>query len=117
MSVAKPVRTITRQRILFNGRCISAIETSLVSIFGMSMMFGVRKIDFFSLLNRHTTKFSIGAVREFSSAVQVKEVPKELNRRFLLKVNFTKYLEVANILDTNWVRCLVGEDQRNSACL
>ena len=77
-------------------RC-SDSRTMFDSNFGVAVMFGMRKIDFFPFLNRHSAKFSIGSVRKFSAAVQVEEVPEEFNSRFYLKVNFAKYFEIADV--------------------
>ena len=97
MAVAEPVSTVTRHRV-FISRCnVQTVKPGLIPVFRMAVMFGVRKIDFFPLLNRHTTKFSVGAVREFGPAVQMEKVSKELNSWFFLKVNFTEHLEIADI--------------------
>ena len=95
MCIAKTVRAVTWQRIFISWRCVFAIKPSLVALFGVTVEFGMREGDFFPFLNRHSAKFSIGAVRKFSSAVQVEEVPEEFNSRFFLKVNFTEHLKVA----------------------
>ena len=97
MAIAEMVRTVTRQRVFINGSGVMTIEPCLIPIFGVAVMFGMRKIDFFPFLNRHSTKFSIGAVRKFSAAVQVEEVPEEFNSWLFLKVNFTEHLEIADI--------------------
>ena len=97
MSVAKPVRTVTRQRILISWRCVSAIKASLIPILGVTMKFGVRADDIFPLLNCHSTKFSIGPICKLSTAVQVEKVFEQLNCGLLLKIDLTKYLEIANI--------------------
>ena len=69
MAIAEPVSTVTRQRVFISRSGVLTIEPGLILVFRVAVMFGMRKIDFFSLLNRYTTKFNIGAVREFSSAV------------------------------------------------
>ena len=69
MAVAEPVSTVTRQRVFISRSGVLTIEPCLIPVFRMAVMFGVREVDFFPLLNRHSTKFSIGAVREFGSAV------------------------------------------------
>ena len=92
MFTAEPVSTITRQRIFIIRSSVPAVEPCLIPILGVVVMFSMRKIDFFPFLNRHSAKFSIGAVRKFSAAVQVEEVPEEFNNWFFLKVNFTEHL-------------------------
>ena len=84
MCSGEPVSMITGQRIFIFGSSVSAVEPSLVPILGVAVMFGMRKIDFFPLLNRHTAELSIGAVSKFSTAVQVKEVSEKFNGRFFL---------------------------------
>ena len=69
MCVGKPVRTITRQRILIFRGSIFAIEPSLVPILRMTMMLGMREADVFPFLNTYAAKFSIGPVYKFSTAV------------------------------------------------
>ena len=97
MSIAESVRTVTLQRIFISRSGVLTVEPCLIPILGVVVMFGMRKIDFFPFLNRHSAKFSIGAVRKFSAAVQVKEVPEEFNSRFFLKVNFTEHLKIADV--------------------
>ena len=84
MFVAESVSTITRQRIFISKSSVPAVEPLLIPILGVAVMFGTRKIDFLPFLNRHSAKFSIGAVRKFSMAVQVEEVSEEFNSRFFL---------------------------------
>ena len=97
MSIAESIRTVTRQRIFVGRSGVPAIEPCLIPIFGVAVMFGMRKIYFFPFLNRYTAKYSIGAITKFCTVVQVEEVSKKVNRRFLLQINFTEHLEVANI--------------------
>ena len=84
MSIAESVSTVTRQRIFISRSGALTVEPCLIPILGVSVMFSMRKIDFFPFLNRHSAKFSIGAVRKFSTAVQVEEVSEEFNSRFFL---------------------------------
>ena len=84
MSIVESIRTVTWQRIFIGRSGVPAIEPCLIPIFGVAVMFGMRKIYFFPFLNRHSAKFSIGAVRKFSMAVQVEEVSEEFNSRFFL---------------------------------
>ena len=97
MCVAKPVRTITRQRIFINWRCIPAIKPSLIPVLGVTMKLSVREADIFPLLNSHSTKFSVGSVYKLCTTVQIEEIPKQFNRGLLLKISIAKYLEIANI--------------------
>ena len=97
MAIAELVSTVTRQRVFISRSGVLTIEPCLIPILGVAVMFGMRKIDFFPFLNRHSAKFSIGAVRKFSAAVQVKEVPEEFNSRVFLKVNFIEHLEIADV--------------------
>ena len=106
MCVGKPLRTITRQRIFISRSSVPAAKPRLIPILGVAVMFGMRKIDFFPFLNRHSAKFRIGAVRKFSAAVQVEEVPEEFNSRFFLKVNFTEHLEIADVGHRVWSNVL-----------
>ena len=106
MSVAKPVRTVTRQRILISWRCVSAIKPSLIPILRVTMKFGVRADDIFPLLNCHSTKFSIGPICKLSTAVQVEKVSEQLNYGLLLKIDLAKYLEIANIGHRVWSNIL-----------
>ena len=69
MAVTKTVSMVTRQRVFTSKSGIPTKKPCLIPVFRMAVMFGMRKIDLFSLLNRYSAKFSIGAVREFSSAV------------------------------------------------
>ena len=69
MAVAEPVSAVTRQRVFISRSGVLTIEPCLIPVFRVAVMFGMRKVDFFPLLNRHSAKFSVGAVREFSSAV------------------------------------------------
>ena len=79
MSIAELVSTVARQRIFISRRGVMIVEPCLIPILGVAVMFGMRKIDFFPFLNRHSAKFSIGAVRKFSTAVQVEEVSEKFN--------------------------------------
>ena len=69
MAVAKPVRAVTRQGIFSVRSSVPAVKPGLVPIFRMAMVFGMREINFLPFLSLHAAKFSIGAVREFGSAV------------------------------------------------
>ena len=102
MFIAEPVSTITRQRIFIIRSSVPAVEPRPIPILGVAVMFGMRKIDFFPFLNRHPAKFSIGAVGKFSTAVQVEEVSEKIDGWFLLQVNLTKHLEIANIGHRVW---------------
>ena len=51
MSFGKPVSMITRQRIFIVRSYVSAVKPSLIPVFGVAMMFGVREVDILSLLN------------------------------------------------------------------
>ena len=84
MAIAESVSTVTRQRIFISRSGVLTVEPCLVPIFGVAVMFGMRKIDFFPFLNRHSAKFRIGAVRKISTAVQVEEISEEFNSRFFL---------------------------------
>ena len=106
MSVAKPVRTVTRQRILISWRRVSAIKPSLIPVLGVTMKLGVREADIFPLLNLHSTKSSIGPIYKLSTAVQVEKVSEQLNCGLLLKIDLTKYLEIANIGHRVWSNIL-----------
>ena len=106
MCVAKPVRTITRQRIFIGWRSISAIKPSLIPVLGVIMKLGVREADIFPLLNCHSTKFSIGTICKLRTAVQVEKVSEKIDSRFLLQVNLTKHLEIANIGHEVWSNIL-----------
>ena len=97
MFIAESVSTVTRQRIFISRSGVLTVEPCLIPILGVVVMFGMRKIDLFPFLNRHSAKFSIGAVRKFSMAVQVEEVIEEFNSRFLLQINFTEHLEIADV--------------------
>ena len=70
------------------------------------MKLGVREADIFPLLNCHSTKFSIGPICKLSTAVQVEKVSEQLNCGFLLKIDLTKYLEIANIGHRVWSNIL-----------
>ena len=106
MCVAKPVRTITRQRILISWRHISAIKPSLIPVLGVTMKLGVREANIFPLLNRHSTKFSVGSVCKLCTTVQIEEIPKQFNCGLLLKISLAKYLEIANIGHRVWSNIL-----------
>ena len=106
MCVAKPVRTVTRQRIFISWRRISAIKPSLIPVLGVTMKLGVREADIFPLLNSHSTKFSIGSVCKLCTMVQIEEIPKQFNRGLLLKISLAKYLEIANIGHRVWSNVL-----------
>ena len=106
MCVAKPVRTVTQQRILISWRCISAIKPSLIPVLGVTMKLGVTEADIFSLLNSHSTKFSIGSVCKLCTTVQIEEIPEQFNCGLLLKISLTKYLVIANIGHIVWSNVL-----------
>ena len=97
MAIAEPVSTVTRQRVFISRSGVLTVEPCLIPVFGVVVMFGMRKIDFLPFLNRHPAKFSIGAVSKFSTAVQVEEVSEKFNSRFFLQINFTEHLEIANV--------------------
>ena len=97
MFIAEPVSMITQQRIFIIRSTVPAVEPRLIPILGVAVMFGMRKIDLFPFLNRHSAKFSIGAVRKFGTAVQVEEISEKFNRRFFLHINFTKHLKIADV--------------------
>ena len=84
MFIVESVSTITRQRIFISRSSVPTVEPRLIPILGVAVMFGMRKINFCPFLNRNSAKFSIGAVRKFSTAVQVEEVSEEFNSRFFL---------------------------------
>ena len=69
MAVAKPVIAVAWQRVFSSRGSVLTIKPCLIPVFGVAVMFGMRKIDLFPFLNRHSSKFSIRAVRKFSSAV------------------------------------------------
>ena len=85
MITTEPVCMITQQRIFIISSGIPAIKPRLIPILGVAVMFGVRKIDFFPFLNRHPSKFSVGAVTKLSTADQVEEVSEKLNGRFFCR--------------------------------
>ena len=106
MSITGSVREVTRQRIFIIESGVPAIEPCLIPVFGVAVMFGMRKIYFFPLLNRHPAQLGIGAVSEFCMAVQVEEVSEKVNGRFFLHIYFTEHLEVANIGHRVWPNIL-----------
>ena len=69
MSIAESVRAVTRERIFIVRGGVPAIEPCLIPVFGVVVMFGMRKIYFFALLNRHPAKLGIGAISKFCVAV------------------------------------------------
>ena len=97
MCVAKAFRAVTRQGVFIRWRCIDAIKPSLVPLFGVTVEFGMREGDFLPFLNRHPAQFRIGSIRELCVMVEVKEIPKQFDGRFLLQINLTKDLEVADV--------------------
>ena len=97
MFIVESVSTITRQRIFINRHSVLIVEPHLIPILGVAVMFGMRKLTSFLFLNRHSAKFSIGAVRKFSMAVQVEEVSEKFNSWFFLQINFTEHLKIANV--------------------
>ena len=74
MCVGKPVRMVTRQRILIIRGGIFTIKPSLVPFFRMATEFGMRETGIFSLLNLNTAQFGIGPVYKLSTAVQIEKV-------------------------------------------
>ena len=106
MCVAKPVRTITRQRIFISWRRISAIKPSLIPVLGVTMKLCVREADIFPLMNSQSTKFSVGSICKLCTTVQIEEIPKQFNYGFLLKISLAKYLEIANIGHRVWSNVL-----------
>ena len=106
VTIAETMSTVTRQRVFISRSGVLTVEACLIPIFGVAVMFGVRKIKFFPFLNRHSAKFSIGAVRKFSAAVQVEKIPEEFNSWFFLKVNFTEHLEIAYVGHRVWYNIL-----------
>ena len=106
MCVAKPVRTVTRQRIFISWRRISAIKPSLIPVLGVTMKLGVRETDIFPLLNRHPTKLSVGSVCELCATVQIKEISKQFKCGFFVKIGLTKQLQIANIGHRVWSNIL-----------
>ena len=106
MFVTEPVSTITRQGILVSWRRVSAVEPSLIPVFGVTMMFGVREADIFPLLNSHSTKFSVGSVCKLCTTVQIEEIPKQFNCGLLLQISLAKYLKIANIGHRVWSNIL-----------
>ena len=82
MSVGKSVITIAWKRVFIFRGGIYAVEPSLVPFLRVTMKFGMREFNFFPLLNRDTTKFSVGTVYKFCTPVQMKEVPEQLSSWF-----------------------------------
>ena len=69
MSVGKPVVMIAWQRVLIFRRGILAVEPSLVPVLRMTVQLGMREFNFFLLLNRDATKFSVGSVCKLCTTV------------------------------------------------
>ncbi len=84
MSVGKPVITIAWKRVLIFRRGISAVEPSLVPFLRVTMQFDMREFNLLLLLNRNTTKFSVGNIYKFCTSVQMKNVPEQLISGFFL---------------------------------
>ena len=76
MSVGEPVGTVTRQRILVFKGGVFIVEPSLIPLFGVIVQLGMRELNFFPLLNRDATKFSVGTVYKFCAPVQMKKNPR-----------------------------------------
>ena len=106
MCVAKPVRTVTPQRIFISWRRIFAIKPSLIPVLGVTMKLGMREADIFPLLDCHPAKLSIGSVCKFCTAIQIEEIPKQLNCGLLLQISLAKYLPIANIGHEIWSNIL-----------
>ena len=51
MAITEPVSTVTWQRVLISRSGVPTKEPCLIPVFRMAVMFGMRKIDLFSLLN------------------------------------------------------------------
>ena len=60
MAITEPVSTVTRQRVFISRSGVLTIEPCLILVFRVAVISGVRKIDFFPLLNRYSAKFRIG---------------------------------------------------------
>ena len=84
MSVGKTVITVAWKRVLIFRRGIYAVEPSLVPFLRVTVQFGMREFNFFPLLNRDTTKFSVGTIYKFCTPVQMKKVPEQLSSWFFL---------------------------------
>ena len=84
MSVGKPVIMVAWKRVLIFRRGIYAVEPSLVPFLRVTVQFDMREFNFLPLLNRNTTKFSVGTIYKLCAPVQVKEVPKQLSSWFFL---------------------------------
>ena len=97
MGVGKPVITIAWEGIFIFRRSISAVKPSLVPFLRVAVQFGMREFNFLPLLNRDTTKFSIGAIYKLCTPVQMKKVPEQHSSGLFLQVHFTEDLEVAYI--------------------
>ena len=97
MSVGKPVITIAWKRVLIFRGGIYAVEPSLVPFLRVTVQFDMREFNFLPLLNRNTTKFSVGTIYKFCTPVQMKKVPEQLSSGLFLQVRFTENLEVAYI--------------------
>ena len=97
MSVAKPVRAVTRQRIFVNRRCVFTVKPSLIPVLGVTMKLGVREADILPLLNLHPTKLSVGSVCELVLVVQIEILSEEVNTGFFLKVHFSENLKIADV--------------------
>ena len=76
MSVGKPVLTVAWERVLIFRRGIYAVEPSLVPFLRVTVQFAMREFDFFLLLYRDTTKFSVGTIYKLCTPVQMENVPE-----------------------------------------
>ena len=72
MGVGKPVITIAWKGILIFRKSISVVKPSLVPFLRVAVQFGMREFNFLLLLNRYTTKFSVGTIYKFCTLVQMK---------------------------------------------
>ena len=84
MSVGKPVGTIAWQRVLVFRRGILTVEPSLVPVLRVTVQLGMRELNFFLLLNRDATEFSVGTIYKFCAPVQMKKIPEQLSSWFFL---------------------------------
>ena len=64
-----PLVMKARKRIFISRRSILAVKPGLIPVLWMVVVFGMREINFLPFLNWYAAKFSVGAVREFGSAV------------------------------------------------
>mgnify|MGYP006267789457 CR=1 FL=1 len=76
-----------------------AVEPSLILVFRVTGKCGHRKDNIFSSLDRNLAKLKTGSVGHFCLAVQIVKFFEKVNNGFLLKVYFTKDLEVADVGD------------------